>query len=279
MTLGMKIARLRSENHMSQGDLAEKLNVSRQSVSKWETDASVPDLGKLIALSDLFGVSIDELVKDRESPVPPASDGNAEMSAGVKSEGLPEPKAIGSTQQIVGFIFLGTALLGLILGLALNLGILIPAAVLLLWGILCLTVRRNAGLVICWMTLVPLFLIVPQVFGNSPFFAPAIVFNPIYYYEKMWGYLAVAGAEWAVLAALLFVTLRRTKWWREWLLGLGWLMVILYRQLPAVWKNLVGDRRIYWLLVGLFVSFVLMLIPCTVKRIRTAIKAQSKKEI
>ena len=49
---------------MSQGDLAEKLNVSRQSVSKWETGASTPDLDKLIAMSELFQVTLDELVKD-----------------------------------------------------------------------------------------------------------------------------------------------------------------------------------------------------------------------
>lgn len=64
MTLGQKIFELRNEQKMSQGDLAEKLNVSRQSISKWETDASVPELDKLIMLSDLFHITIDELVKD-----------------------------------------------------------------------------------------------------------------------------------------------------------------------------------------------------------------------
>ena len=62
MTLGEKISKLRVTNKMSQGDLAEKLNVSRQSISKWETNASVPELDKLIQLCDLFGISLDELV-------------------------------------------------------------------------------------------------------------------------------------------------------------------------------------------------------------------------
>ena len=48
MSLGTNISRLRAEHHLSQGDLAEALTVSRQSVSKWETDSSVPDLGKLV---------------------------------------------------------------------------------------------------------------------------------------------------------------------------------------------------------------------------------------
>ena len=67
MTLAEKITVLRGERKLSQGDLAEKLNVSRQSVSKWETGQSVPELDKLIKLADLFGVSVDVL--DRKSVV------------------------------------------------------------------------------------------------------------------------------------------------------------------------------------------------------------------
>ena len=65
MKLSEKIITLRNQHHMSQGDLAEKLNVSRQSVSKWETGTSTPDLDKLIAMSELFQVTMDELVKER----------------------------------------------------------------------------------------------------------------------------------------------------------------------------------------------------------------------
>lgn len=64
MKLHEKIYRLRTEKKLSQGDLAEILNVSRQSVSKWETGASVPDLDKLVKMSDLFGVTLDDLVRD-----------------------------------------------------------------------------------------------------------------------------------------------------------------------------------------------------------------------
>ena len=62
MTLGEKISELRNLKNMSQSDLAEKLDVSRQSVSKWETNASIPELDKLIQLSDLFEITLDELV-------------------------------------------------------------------------------------------------------------------------------------------------------------------------------------------------------------------------
>ena len=64
MKLCEKIYTLRTEKKLSQGDLAELLDVSRQSVSKWETGASIPDLDKLIKMSDLFGVSLDALVRE-----------------------------------------------------------------------------------------------------------------------------------------------------------------------------------------------------------------------
>jgi len=60
--LGERIYKLRTENEMSQGDLAEALKVSRQSLSKWETNGSVPELDKLVKLSEVFGVSLDELI-------------------------------------------------------------------------------------------------------------------------------------------------------------------------------------------------------------------------
>lgn len=58
MSLGTTISRLRAEKKLSQGDLADALGVSRQSVSKWETDTSVPELDKLVKLSQLFGITL-----------------------------------------------------------------------------------------------------------------------------------------------------------------------------------------------------------------------------
>ena len=71
MSLGKNVSRLRGERELSQDDLAAALGVSRQSVSKWETDGSVPELDKLVKLSQLFGVSLDELVLDRPAPPEP----------------------------------------------------------------------------------------------------------------------------------------------------------------------------------------------------------------
>lgn len=67
MSLGERIQMLRKEKKMSQNDLAEKLDVSRQSVSKWETDTAKPELQKLILMAELFQVSLDELVSSEIS--------------------------------------------------------------------------------------------------------------------------------------------------------------------------------------------------------------------
>ena len=64
MIFADKLIDLRKKNGWSQEELAEKLNVSRQAVSKWEGAQSVPDMSRIIQLSELFGVSTDYLLKD-----------------------------------------------------------------------------------------------------------------------------------------------------------------------------------------------------------------------
>ena len=64
MILADKIIELRKKNGWSQEDLAEKMDVSRQSISKWEMAQSVPDMARILRLSEIFGVSTDYLLKD-----------------------------------------------------------------------------------------------------------------------------------------------------------------------------------------------------------------------
>ncbi|MBQ7800710.1 MAG: helix-turn-helix transcriptional regulator [Oscillospiraceae bacterium] len=61
-----KLYTLRKAAGMTQTDLAEQLNVSRQAVSRWEQGTAMPDVENLIAMSDLFGVTLDDLLKNRE---------------------------------------------------------------------------------------------------------------------------------------------------------------------------------------------------------------------
>lgn len=64
MTLGQKLKILLKENGMTQEDLAERLEVSRQAVGKWANDKGIPEVGKIVQISNLFGVSTDYLLKE-----------------------------------------------------------------------------------------------------------------------------------------------------------------------------------------------------------------------
>ena len=66
MILAEKITNERKKNGWSQEELAEKLSVSRQAVSKWEGAQSIPDINRIIQMADLFGVSTDYLLKENE---------------------------------------------------------------------------------------------------------------------------------------------------------------------------------------------------------------------
>ena len=61
--IAQRLAELRRERGFSQEGLAEQLGLSRQAVSKWERAESAPDMGNLIALADLYGVTLDELLR------------------------------------------------------------------------------------------------------------------------------------------------------------------------------------------------------------------------
>lgn len=80
MILADKIIRLRKKNGWSQEELAEKMQVSRQAVSKWEGAQTVPDLERILQLSELFGVTTDYLLKDEMEEEEFA--GNNESSSG-----------------------------------------------------------------------------------------------------------------------------------------------------------------------------------------------------
>lgn len=64
MTLADKIIKLRKQHGWSQEELADKMDVSRQAVSKWECAQTIPDIEKILQLSQLFNVSTDYLLKD-----------------------------------------------------------------------------------------------------------------------------------------------------------------------------------------------------------------------
>ena len=155
MTLGQNICRLRTEQGLSQGDLADALDVSRQSISKWETDASIPELEKLLRLSELFHITLDELVKgpdgSAETPPPAPEPPTAEAPAQDPEAELLRALDRG-VNRTVGWVLLGFgALLTLLLAmLGDGLAGLLLASPLFLCGVICLTAKRRAGLWCAW---------------------------------------------------------------------------------------------------------------------------------
>ena len=109
MKLHEKIYNLRKEQNLSQEALSEKLGVSRQSVSKWETGEATPEVSKLLALSELFGVTTDYLLKDdAEAPVndtPPLPDFTSPQvdftTPQVDFTSVPEPKNNKSVKKLI----------------------------------------------------------------------------------------------------------------------------------------------------------------------------------
>jgi len=144
MSLGERIYKFRTEKEMSQGDLAEALEVSRQSISKWETNGSVPELDKLVKLSEIFGISLDELVTGKESE---QQEKQKEPEVVISPQA--EPKIVYvekpvmptiSAAQILGIILILVSLLCFVVfdDLRDALFLCLPVTV---WGVLCLVTK------------------------------------------------------------------------------------------------------------------------------------------
>ena len=146
MNLGESIYQLRTARNMSQGDLADALDVSRQSVSKWENNMAVPELDKLMKMSELFGVSLDELVHGYSFAERPADSPHLPNSSTAKAErSLPPRKIAGIILFCMAFLteLVCTAMGGMLEGL-------VFASPFLLCGIICFVFRRNVGLWCAW---------------------------------------------------------------------------------------------------------------------------------
>lgn len=100
MSLGENIYQCRVAKNLSQGDLANELEVSRQSVSKWENNSAVPELDKLIRMSHLFGITIDELVN---GPTVRSESPQADISGGWRIP--PVRVAAGFATLLFGMVF------------------------------------------------------------------------------------------------------------------------------------------------------------------------------
>ena len=148
MNLGETIYQYRINKNLSQGDLAEKLDVSRQSVSKWENNSAVPDLDKIIKLCDIFEISIDELVKGKHSQ----NECISEISINENNDQKNLTAKNNSNSKTAGIILLCMAFItcllcsffsGFITGVIL-------CSPFLVCGIICCVAKKNAGLWCAW---------------------------------------------------------------------------------------------------------------------------------
>lgn len=165
MNLGETIYRLRTEKNFSQGDLADALEVSRQSVSKWENNSAVPELEKLIKLARIFDITLDELVAGGASPSPPPPP--------VQSIPLtPEHKGL-STQQILGIVLLSLGGMALIIFTVVGIftgawafGLMLTAP-FLICGTICMLCKKDAALWCAWALFLCLWIICTVFMGRG----------------------------------------------------------------------------------------------------------------
>ncbi len=256
MTLAEEIARHRTECHWSQGELAEKMGVSRQSISKWETGNSTPELDKLIALSELFGVSIDALVKGQEQGE--KSDNDEKLSESKDAPSKYPPR------KIVGYILFGVGLLSMALGLFLNPLLAILGGYIFLCGIICITVKKHPGLVIAWGTFLPCVYFLPRATSANM----RMIFQP-YVYQNIGNWtvqLIVSYGFWVLLFLLIFITVRKTKMKRHPYLFFGWgIFLQIYDFIPIAFRYTEETGKYYIILSWCVIVFLVTLLFFTGK--------------
>lgn len=156
MTFGQKLSSMRKENNYTQEQLADKLSVSRQSVSKWESDAAYPETDKLISLSRLFDCSVDYLLKD---------ECNSKNDVSIKT--------LSNHQKIIGYILLTVSLLAGILVTLLSqteeqIFIMMPIIfAAFVCALICLFVKVRADYWCIWAAVSPVTLLFPFIIGLS----------------------------------------------------------------------------------------------------------------
>lgn len=201
MTLGSRIQSLRKEHNLSQGELADALNISRQSVSKWETDTATPDLDKLLKLSELFGVTLDELVKGTS----PSPSEQQTISASAKVQPVPVTIKTGlETKQIAGIILLCMAFLVILVCSILGafLAGLIYSIPFLVCGLICIFVKKHTGVYCGWSIVIMLEILTR--FAMSVHWQ--LVFQPWLYTNSYLLHIALCWAHFAIVLLVIGVT-------------------------------------------------------------------------
>ncbi len=198
MSLGERICRLRTAKNMSQGDLAEALDVSRQSISKWETDGATPELDKLVKLAALFEVTLDELVTGAPPKTEERKQADAPPQVIVERQGMPGRKMAAAILFCMAF---GVLLLFTVAN-AFWAGVLFGIP-FLVCGLICWNAKKHPGLWCAWA----LFLMADVFLRYGTGLSWAQV-RYTFLWEKFWNYtrLAVAWCQFLGGLGLLAAT-------------------------------------------------------------------------
>lgn len=209
MTLGEKIYKLRTEKNLSQGDLSELLEVSRQSVSKWENGAATPDLDKIIKLSEIFGITIDELVKSEEVSPSAPEEPKDKVIVIKKESGFPPRKIVGTVLLSLSAViaFMCFAIGGLEGALA---GIILSSP-LILCAIVCFAFKKNVGLWCAWAVFFCVDIYLRVATGTSS--AVILNFQTLSFIIKSGEFLRIllAAAQLAAILSLILATIFRFR--------------------------------------------------------------------
>lgn len=208
MTLGEKICTLRTGKGLSQEDLAQRLEVSRQSVSKWETGQSVPDLEKIIKLADLFGVSVDELVREGERPQPPQPE--------TKVVYVKEKREWTVTQK-VGICLLALGAAVILLRLACGWKLSLAGVALVVLGLPLLLAKKHPWIIFGWLVVGLSLLVLNPQFSIVPWGLIGGVRMFLSCYPEHWYYATQLGVSISVVRGLLTLVLIALTWraWRK----------------------------------------------------------------
>ena len=217
MNIGERIYNLRTQADMSQGDLAEKLNVSRQSVSKWENNNSTPDIEKLVLLAEVFGITVDELVKDTATentdvlsekalPFSDNREANPQPPEEIKATASAKPQKNIKAAKILlvlgilvafGFFIFGLGLTGLIFALP-----------FLVCSLICYLSKKDVGFYCVWVLVFMADMYVRLGTGIS---WATIRLTSQWDYSMNYWRLLIAWVQFAVILSLVIYTIVRAK--------------------------------------------------------------------
>ncbi len=146
MTIGNRITTLRKNLKLSQEEMADKIGVSRQAVSKWETDASAPDAFNLIALSKLLNTTVEYIVTGK-------------INSENKSPNTQEISTL-KTLSVLGYILAIGGIIMTLIGMFLDSTWCIIGAFIVVAGFICALIKNKKGFIIAFFIMAILIVIV-----------------------------------------------------------------------------------------------------------------------